>query len=130
MMCRIGTVYKKVFYREYTDSSFSVPKNRSDQWAHLGYLGPVIHASVGDSIRIVFKNNALSGNRSYSMHPHGVFYSKENEGMAQSDKLMQIPTRLSNLTMNHTNGDTHDMNSNHNITIRNGNAVPPGGNYT
>ncbi|HEY6535343.1 MAG TPA: multicopper oxidase domain-containing protein [Candidatus Nitrosocosmicus sp.] len=34
-------------------------------------LGPVIHAEVGDTIKMVFKNNA---HIPYSMHPHGLFY--------------------------------------------------------
>lgn len=119
-----------MIYQEYTDDSFSIPKNRSDRWAHLGFLGPVIQASVGDSIRIHFKNNARSGNRSYSIHPHGVFYTKENEGVAQSDELMQMPARLSNMTMDHPDGTSHNMSSTHNMTTMNGNAVPPGANYT
>ena len=46
---------------------------------HLGILGPVLPAEVGDTIKVVFKNNA---SRPYSIHPHGVFYAKDSEGAA------------------------------------------------
>jgi len=42
----------------------------------------VIHAAVGDTIRVVFRNN---GGRPYSMHPHGVFYKKDSEGAPYAD---------------------------------------------
>ena len=73
----IGTTYKKALFREYTDSTFRTLKPRPAQWEHLGFLGPVIHAEVGDSIRVVFRNN---GTRPFSVHPHGVIYDKDSEG--------------------------------------------------
>jgi FtsP/CotA-like multicopper oxidase with cupredoxin domain len=79
---RIGHVYVKALYREYTDASFTTLKPRPAEWAHLGVLGPVIQAEVGDTIRIVFKNNA---SRPYSLHPHGVFYKKDSEGAPYND---------------------------------------------
>ena len=69
------------------------------EWAHLGFLGPVIHAVVGDTIRVVFRNN---GHRPFSMHPHGVFYQKSSEGAPYNDGA----------------GDG-----------RTGNGVPPGGTF-
>jgi manganese oxidase len=77
-----ATVYRKVVFREYTDPSFQTLKTRPEHWTHLGILGPLIRAEVGDTIRVVFKNN---GSRSYSVHPHGVFYSKDSEGAAYQD---------------------------------------------
>ncbi len=77
-----ATVYRKVVFREYTDASFRTLKPRSDAWAHLGILGPLIRAEVGDTIHVVFKNNAA---RPYSMHPHGVFYTKSGEGAGYED---------------------------------------------
>jgi len=77
-----ATTYRKALYREYTDSSFRTLKPRTNAWAHLGDLGPLIRAEVGDTIRIVFRNNAT---RPYSMHPHGVFYKKDSEGLAYLD---------------------------------------------
>ncbi|MEO8623455.1 MAG: multicopper oxidase domain-containing protein [bacterium] len=77
-----GTTYKKVLYREYTDSTFKALKPRADAWLHLGILGPVIRGEVGDSINVVFRNHA---SRPYSVHPHGVLYKKDSEGLAYLD---------------------------------------------
>lgn len=78
----IGSVYRKAVYREYTDGTFQTLKARSPNDAYLGILGPIIHAEVGDVIKVVFKNQA---SRPYSIHPHGVFYAKDSEGMAYND---------------------------------------------
>jgi FtsP/CotA-like multicopper oxidase with cupredoxin domain len=78
----IGSSYRKAIYREYTDASFTKLKRRASDQLYLGYLGPIIHAEVGDAIRVVFKNNAT---RPYSVHPHGVFYQKQDEGMTYRD---------------------------------------------
>ena len=79
---QIGTKYKKALYREYTDSTFKTVKPRSPEWEHLGLMGPVIRAEVGDSIVVVFRNN---GSYPFSMHPHGVFYDKDSEGAIYED---------------------------------------------
>ncbi|HTR23286.1 MAG TPA: multicopper oxidase domain-containing protein [Terriglobales bacterium] len=79
---RIGTTFRKAIYREYTDGTFSTLKPRPAEWEHLGLLGPVLRGEVGDTIKVVFKNNAT---RPYSMHPHGVFYAKESEGAGYDD---------------------------------------------
>ena len=79
---RIGTVYRKALYREYTDDTFTRLKPRALEWEHTGILGPILRAEVGDTIRILFKNNAT---RPYSMHPHGVFYRKDSEGAPYDD---------------------------------------------
>ncbi len=79
---RIGKVYRKAVYREYTDDTFRHLKPRSSEDAYLGILGPSLRAEVGDTIRVVFKNNA---SRPYSMHPHGVFYDKASEGALYHD---------------------------------------------
>jgi len=79
---RIGKVYRKAIYREYTDGSFTTLKPRLASDRYLGILGPILHAEVGDTIKVVFKNNAT---RPYSLHPHGVFYKKDSEGMNYND---------------------------------------------
>ncbi|XP_039889072.1 ferroxidase HEPHL1 [Simochromis diagramma] len=66
---RIGSRYKKVVYREYTDDTFSVQKKRQPNQQHLEILGPIIKAEVGEQIVIIFKNNAT---RPYSITTHGV----------------------------------------------------------
>jgi len=78
----VSTVYQKVLYREYTDSTFRTLKPRPAEWEHLGFLGPLIRGEVGDTIRVVFKNNA---DRPYSVHAHGVFYTKDSEGAPYDD---------------------------------------------
>jgi len=77
-----STAYKKALFREYTDGTFAVLKPRSEDWLHLGILGPLLRAEVGDTIKVIFKNNA---SRSYSLHPHGVFYAKNSEGAGYQD---------------------------------------------
>eukprot|EP00808_Paulinella_micropora_P000923 g76860.t1 len=74
---QIGSVYLKARYVEYTDATFSTRKLIASEWAHLGLLGPVLRASVGDKLEVVFKNKA---NHPYTMHPHGVFYELASEG--------------------------------------------------
>ncbi len=78
----IGSVYQKALYREYTDSTFTHLKPRPPEWQHLGFVGPILQAEVGDTIRVVFKNN---GTHPYSIHPHGVFYEKDSEGSLYED---------------------------------------------
>lgn len=78
----IGSQYRKAVFREYTDGTFKTLKTRPAEEEHLGLLGPVFRAEVGDSIKVVFKNN---GSRAYSIHPHGVFYTKANEGSPTND---------------------------------------------
>uniref|UniRef100_A0A8C3WUF8 ferroxidase n=1 Tax=Catagonus wagneri TaxID=51154 RepID=A0A8C3WUF8_9CETA len=71
---RIGGTYKKLVYREYTDASFRTQKARA---AHLGILGPVLKAEVGQTIRVTFYNNA---SLPLSIQPHGLRYNKSTEG--------------------------------------------------
>lgn len=78
----IGATYRKVLFRAYTDSTFTERVERPPEWEHLGMLGPVLRAEVGDTIRVVFRNRA---DRRYSMHPHGVSYEKDSEGKAYRD---------------------------------------------
>jgi hypothetical protein len=79
---RIGRIYRKALYREYTDATWSKLKPIADAWKHLGTLGPAIHAEVGDTILIDFKNNTKYP---VSMHPHGVLYQKDSEGAPYAD---------------------------------------------
>ena len=75
-------IYHKAIFREYTDATFKTLKPRPPQWEHLGLLGPVIRAEVGDSIRVTFRNNT---HLSVSMHPHGLGYKKDAEGASYND---------------------------------------------
>jgi len=78
----IGRQVKKALYREYTDATFSTLKPRPAGWEHLGFLGPLIRGQVGETIKIIFKNNTKFP---ASMHPHGVFYKKDSEGAVYDD---------------------------------------------
>ena len=78
---RIGKVYLKALYREYTEN-WAALKPVPLEWQHLGTLGPVIRAEVGDTIVVHFKNNASFP---FSVHPHGVFYNKDSEGAPYND---------------------------------------------
>ncbi len=84
---RIGQKYKKAVFREYTDDTFQTLKPRPDELAHMGLLGPVIRAEVGDTIKIVFRNNSSNP---FSLHPHGVSYAPDSEGAMYAD-AMQHP---------------------------------------
>lgn len=98
---RIGKISLKAVYHEYTDDTFTTLKPIPDKWQHLGILGPVIHAEVGDTIKVVFKNNARFP---FSIHAHGVFYQKESEGASYHDGVPESEKK--------------------------GDSVSPGGNYT
>jgi len=79
---RVGSVYRKALYREYTDDSFTVAKEVAPEWRHLGLLGPLVRAEVGDTIVITFQNQT---SRPASVHPHGVLYAKDSEGTDYGD---------------------------------------------
>ncbi len=75
--------YLKAIYREYTDATFKTLKPRPPEWEHLGILGPLIRAEVGDTVKVVFKNNSRMPYA--SMHPHGLAYGKDSEGALYND---------------------------------------------
>ncbi|KAK6486843.1 coagulation factor V [Huso huso] len=77
-----NTQFKKVVFRKYLDSSFSIPDIRGEVDEFLGILGPLIKAEIDDSIVVVFKNLA---SREYSLHAHGVSFGKSMEGMGYED---------------------------------------------
>lgn len=79
---QIGRVCRKAIYREYTDDTFTVLKKRSAEDAYLGLVGPILRAEVGDTIKVVFRNNTR---HPFSMHPHGVQYQKDSEGADYQD---------------------------------------------
>lgn len=86
---RIGSRYKKARYVEYTDSTFTTKLLRSPEEQHLGILGPVLRAEEKDTIKVVFKNKA---SRPYSIQPHGVQYSIEQDGTVYHNELEESYT--------------------------------------
>ena len=81
---RIGQKYRKAVFREYTDDTFQTLKPRPAELAHMGILGPVIRAEVGDTIKVVFRNNS---SQAFSLHPHGVSYEPDSEGAMYADAM-------------------------------------------
>lgn len=79
---RIGSTYLKSRYIAYTDATFRTRAPVDPRWRHLGMLGPVIRAQVGDTIRVVFRNRTSFP---ASVHPHGVLYDKSSEGAPYAD---------------------------------------------
>lgn len=71
---RIGSVYKKAVYKQYSDATYETEVAKAE-W--LGYLGPLLMAEQGDTVVIHLRNAA---SRPYSIHPHGLNYSKSSEG--------------------------------------------------
>jgi FtsP/CotA-like multicopper oxidase with cupredoxin domain len=79
---RIGATYTKCVYHGYTDANFTQEIPRPVDEQYLGALGPVIRAQVGDTIKVTFRNNCSFP---ASIHPHGVFYNKKDEGAPYND---------------------------------------------
>ena len=52
---QLGRTYRKVVFRRYTDAMFTT---RVTQPAYMGLLGPTMHAEVGDTVVVDFKNHA------------------------------------------------------------------------
>jgi hephaestin len=117
---RLGRKYLKARYVAYTDDTFTKRARIGPEWEHLGLVGPVLRAEVGDLLRVTFLNRVGlpegGGNSTtlrptpgakkprVSMHPHGVLYDKASEGALYEDG---------------TNG-----------ADRKDDAVPPGGRVT
>lgn len=78
----IGSTYLKTQYIEYTDATFKTKVERDEDTAHLGIMGPVIRARVGEEIVVRFRN---AGAYPVSMHPHGLQYDKASEGALYND---------------------------------------------
>ncbi|XP_049728341.1 coagulation factor VIII isoform X3 [Elephas maximus indicus] len=63
---RIGKKYKKVRFIAYTDETF---QTREAIQYESGILGPLLYGEVGDTLLIIFKNQA---SRPYNIYPHGI----------------------------------------------------------
>jgi hypothetical protein len=82
LVSQINNTFLKIRYVEYSNSSFLHPVNRTSDWQHLHILGPIIRAVVGDTIIVVFRNNASVP---LSIDAHGVSAIKPNEGVRYMD---------------------------------------------
>ncbi|XP_044114238.1 ferroxidase HEPHL1 isoform X2 [Neovison vison] len=83
---RIGGKYWKAQYMEYVDATFTRRKRLSEAEAHLGILGPVIRAEVGDTLLVTFANKA---DKAYSILPHGVIYDKASDAAPNIDGFLK-----------------------------------------
>lgn len=79
---RVGSTYTKCLYHNYSGEDFTRQLPRPADQDYLGLLGPVIRAQVGDTIKVTFRNNCSFP---ASIHPHGVFYDKKDEGAPYDD---------------------------------------------
>ncbi|XDV37758.1 hypothetical protein PO909_007314 [Leuciscus waleckii] len=61
---RLGAVYKKVAFVEYTDKTFTEKKTTGKM-----LMGPELRGEVGDKFQIVFKNKA---SRPFNIYPNGL----------------------------------------------------------
>jgi manganese oxidase len=53
---QLGWTYRKAIYREYTDRYFDQLAGVSPLERYRGFVGPTIHAEVGDTVVVIFKN--------------------------------------------------------------------------
>ena len=60
---RIGNTYIKALYREYADATFTTLTPQAAEWKHLGMLGPMIRAVVGDTVKVVLQEQRPLGRR-------------------------------------------------------------------
>jgi len=78
-------------YREYTDGTFSALKDRPAAWAHLGMLGPVIHAEVGDTIKVRLQEQPRPSRR--ACIPTALFLRQGFGGAPRTTTAPPGPTR-------------------------------------
>ncbi|KAM9320236.1 coagulation factor V [Gastrophryne carolinensis] len=71
--------FKKVVYKQYTDSSFKTQTDPERSKKELGLIGPVIRAQVKDTVMVVFKNMA---SHPHNIYPHGVSLQRAFKGYA------------------------------------------------
>ena len=74
---RDKTVFRTVVYRQYTKD---FAKQVGKQPGNEGIQGPLLHARVGDTILVHFRNLDTLNNRPHSMHFHGVRYQFGSDG--------------------------------------------------
>jgi hephaestin len=73
--------YRTAVYQEYTDSTFTRVKPRPAEWEHLSFLGPLIRADVGDTVRVVFRNRVSFP---ANVHPDAVLHHAEVQASLSS----------------------------------------------
>ena len=79
---RIGSAYRKARYVLYTDETFTTRADVAPEEEHLGILGPLLRASVGETLRIYVRNDASFP---FSVNPWGLRIAKASEGAGYED---------------------------------------------
>ncbi|MCP9917366.1 multicopper oxidase domain-containing protein [Cyanobium sp. ATX 6F1] len=97
---RIGRVYRKAVFRSYSagygaildgprgvqeaepGADASPLRRPGSREEHLGNLGPILRAEVGDTLVVHLRNQTRFP---VSLHPHGVLYDKASEGSPYAD---------------------------------------------
>ncbi len=74
------TSFWAIGYRAFTPGWGKPLAGNDDIGPNTGIPGPVLRGSVGDTIRVHFRNNDLHYKFAHSMHPHGVQYTPANDG--------------------------------------------------
>lgn len=72
--------YWAVGYVAYTPNWGKPLAGSNDIGPNTGIPGPVFRGSVGDTIRVHFRNNDAHYRYPHSMHPHGVLYTPAHDG--------------------------------------------------
>jgi FtsP/CotA-like multicopper oxidase with cupredoxin domain len=72
--------YWAIGYRAYTPGWKKPLPGDANIGANAGIPGPVLRATVGDTVRIHFRNNDTHYKFCHSMHPHGLLYTPANDG--------------------------------------------------
>lgn len=60
---------------------------------YFSFVGPTIKGEIGDMIIITFRNAVTKVNGNFSVHPHGLFYTKSHEGKLLT-KYLNVSIRL------------------------------------
>ena len=87
---RIGGKYKKARFHQYSDSSYNTKSPLPHPDRHLGLLGPVIRAEVGDTIDVTLYNKLT---HPVSLYLQGVSLDKSQDGLWVKSPEGKIPVR-------------------------------------
>ncbi|MEO6097402.1 MAG: multicopper oxidase domain-containing protein [Fibrobacteria bacterium] len=78
-------LYKTIRYVQTESSGIPI---KAPEWRQLS--GPIISATVGDSVVVHFRNGANTG-MPLSIHPHNLVYDEANEGVWRKDRPLVWP---------------------------------------
>lgn len=85
---RPGSRFLKLRYKRFVDAAMTQPYDDDGAATHLGLLGFLLHAEVGDTVVVTLRNDAPVA---ISLHAHGVRYNKSHEGIPGPQSEPQPP---------------------------------------